>query len=100
MGDGHSGSDPLMTPMGRELIMLQISNRTVCSCAKVRTFPEILCVMDRLVNFTIDSLRPFWCWPSAGARVHLMFLVAAHSCIVVQSHLLTSSAISFDAAMS
>ena len=39
MGEGHSGSDLLMIPMGREFIMFEISKRTFHSCANVNFGP-------------------------------------------------------------
>ena len=100
MGEGHAGSDPLMIPIGRLLIMLAISKSTVWSWPNVRMFPVILCWMERFVNFTNDSLRPFWCWPSAGATVHLILFVEAHRCMGSQSQLATNCAMSSAAAMS
>ena len=95
IGDGHSGSEPLMTPSGRELIMLAISKKTVCSCKNVREVPLIFFSIDLFVNFRRDSLRPFWCWPSAGAAFHCILFLAAQSWIGCESHCWTNSAISF-----
>ena len=78
MGEGHAGSDPLIIPIWQLLIILAISKSTVCNWLNVRMLPVIFCWMEGLVNFTNDSLRPFWCWPLTEATIYLILFEEAY----------------------
>ena len=90
----------MKTPIGREFIILAISYSTVCSSAKVRMLPPILCMIDLLVDLISDSLSPFWCWPSAGTTVHLIHCWVDQELTSSHLHSETNSVISLAADMS
>jgi hypothetical protein len=99
IGVGLLGSEPDIIPRGRLLMIFAISNKTVCNSIAVQTWLPIVCLIVLFVDLISDSLTPFWCCPSAGANVHLIFLSVQNFSIFDQSHE-ASSAISFAAANS